>query len=178
MKSLDFCKQILTNPKRSNFTDRNWDKCKVVPSINIFDRYLKGHRNLLLKGTNDNGIKTEVAIRLEFNSDTDFEYFTSSTSIHDGTLLFIEENFKECVYKLCQGQSYYLPTNKPPKNRCRIVYTIGDFIMLNEYDEDGTLFVPKEKPYLRERTTILLPLKTRVEYDFIPIDGIGAIGEE
>jgi hypothetical protein len=175
MKSLDFCKQIAKDPKRSNYSDRDWSKCEVIPSPEVFDRYIKGNRDVLLVGTNADGEKLKIRVKFNFEEDSDFDYLTSSTSVHDGTLIFITENFENCVSKLCQAQTYYAPTKKPPINKCQVTYTIGDFVMINEYDDEK--FIPKETPFLRQRTTVMLPLKAEIEYDVIPEGDIGSIGE-
>ena len=37
-----------------------------------------------------------------------------------------------------------------------VEYIVGNFVVLIEYDGD---FVPADKPWMRERTTVLLPIK-------------------
>ena len=90
--------------------------------------------------------------------DADFEYFTSSSSIHDGTLLFIKECADNCVCKIVSGQTYNKKIG-PPKDGDTVHYTVGNLVVLSEYDMDETKFATKDKRWLHERTTVLLPIK-------------------
>lgn len=154
-KSFDFCKTVIS---RSGYADRSWDNAREdCETEAIFDNYLRGVRCFSLDGTVDNVADVRFDVSVSFDSNADFDYFTSESCIHDGTLLFIREAMDKCVRKVCLAQSYYIPIGAPHSGD-RIQYTVGNFVVLTEHDGD---FVPVDKPWMRERSTILLPIKMR-----------------
>ena len=155
-KSLSFCKLKAQDISRSCFTDRPWDNAvELTETKRLFDKFLLGVRNLCVDGDTDGNHRERFNVRISFNCDADFDYFTSESVVHDGTLLFAHEAIERCIAKVCCAQTYYLPAGKP-EDGDTINYTVGNFVILNEYDGD---FIPAEKPWMRERTTVLLPIK-------------------
>lgn len=152
-KSFDFCNAEVS---RSGYANRSWGNAfEVSETEAIFDVYLRGARNFSLEGKVDGIADICFDVSISFDSNADFNYFTSASCIHDGTLLFIREAMDECVRKVCLAQSYYKPIGEP-KSGDSIQYVVGNFVVLTEYDGD---FVPVDKPWMRERTTVLLPIK-------------------
>lgn len=154
-KSLEFCQTIALNPSRSSYSDRNWKQAVEYPETEaIFDKYLHGIRNFMLEGKDD---ETEISIDVDFvfDNNADFDYFTSDSCVHDGTLVFIKKLMDRCAQKICNVETYYKPLGEP-QNGDSLKYTIGNFIILNEYDGN---FALSDKPWLRQRTTVLLPIK-------------------
>lgn len=154
-KSFDFCKLLSQDSHRSGYANRSWDNAvEVLETEAIFDEFLRGVRKLSVeKGDDEN--ETYITVGVSFDANADFDYFTSDSCIHDGTLYFIKEAMNRCVRNVCFAQTY----NKnlgAPESGDSIQYIIGNFIVLTEYDGD---FVPAGKPWMRERTTVLLPLK-------------------
>lgn len=155
-KSLEFCKKRASDSSVSTFADRNWGDAKEIASEEVFDEYLYGLRKYRVDGKMGDGSDAYFNVELEFNDDGCYDYFTSSCCTHDGTLLFIHEMMDECVRRaLCMGT--YNRNAGHPESGDNIKYTIGNFVVLNEYDE--TAFATSEKPWLQSRTTVLLPLK-------------------
>lgn len=141
-KSLDFILERCKDPQ-SPYYDRKWqDAIRLPVTGDLF--------NSLFGVTADN-----VSVR--YDPDAEFEYFVSSSSRHDGTLLFELETMGIVANKICSGASYFAPT--PPLSD-RKTYIIGDLVLLNEYGEE---FGTQEKPWMRMRTTVCLPVK--VVYD-------------
>lgn len=155
-KSLDFCKAVAQDVSRSRYTDRDWNNAIEFPETEeLFDKYLHGGRNFSIDGEAEDGADIHFDASLSFNSNADFDYFASESRIHDGTLFFIGKVMDMLVRRVCLAQTY----NKnigAPEHGDHIRYTVGNFIILTECDGD---FVPTDKPFLRERTTVLLPLK-------------------
>ena len=156
-KSYDWClARVKTGV--SNYTDRFVDISKAahleeIDSAKLFDMYLHGVRKFTTSFTDDEGVSHTVNIELEFNPDSeDFQYFSSNSTLHDGTLLFIEEAYEKIMRSVLAGYTYYLPSGTPKGN---IRYKLGNFVMLNEYGNFGN----KERPWLHERTTVLLPIR-------------------
>lgn len=103
----------------------------------------------------DENTNIHLDVDLLFDDDADFDYLTSSSCIHDGTLLFVEEAMNECIRNICIGHDYNRDIGEA-RSSDRIKYVIGNFVILNEYDG---AFVPRNKPWMRERTTVLLPFE-------------------
>lgn len=156
--SLKFCKKIASDSRRSSFSDRDWDKAVEINAEKYFKSVLDKCRNWSLKLQNADGISEEIKINLEINPDGNFDYFTSSSLIHDGTLLFEEECIIDCIYNVVYGRTYNKKIGKP-RNGNTINYIVGNLVVLNEHDIYGNIFTPKDKPYMCERTTVLLPIK-------------------
>lgn len=161
-KSLQFCKQIASDPSRSRYSDRDWNNAKEFDSTFIFDQFLHGCREWRIeeKDGNENLINISYAMAIE--PDADFEYFSSFSSIHDGTLLFVRECADNCAYKIVAGETY---DNRIgcPKDGDTVHFTVGNLVVLNEYDMYGTKFAPKDRLWLHQRTTVLIPIKMRIE---------------
>lgn len=156
--SLSFCVAAATDKTRSAFHDRDWSKAYELDSELIFDAVLHKNRRYVIDGTDDTGNPRHITVDICFNDDSDFQYFTSATCIHDGTLLFTMNLLEECVRKVCGLQTYYRPLGEPQNNTV-VKINVGNFIVLNEYDEEGVRFAPKEKRWMCECTTVFLPLK-------------------
>lgn len=155
-KSFDFCKAVAQDASRSNFTDRSWDNAvEDYETEKIFDKYLHGARNFFFKGMVDDETQICFDVSFSFDGNADFDYFTSESCVHDGTLCFVKETIDKCVRKVCLAQSYNKNIGSPASGD-NIQYIIENFVVLTEYDGD---FVPTDKPWMRERTTILLPIK-------------------
>lgn len=155
-KSLEYCKLVASDTSRSNFSDRDWSKTiEVEETENFFDEYLNEERKLKINGTDNDGNKVNLNVELSFDANADFDYFISESSVHDGTLVFELNAMEKCVQKVCCGVTY----NKKllaPQNRDSIKFTVGNFVVLNEF---GNQFSTDDKPWLQQRTTVLLPLK-------------------
>lgn len=155
-KSLDFCKATAQNAYRSSYADRSWDNAvEYYETEAIFDEYLRGARNLFFEGKVDGETEICFDVSISFDGNADFDYFTSESCVHDGTLYFIIKTMDRCVQKVCLAQTYNKNTGAPEPGDS-IHYIVGNFVVLTEYDGD---FVPADKPWMRERTTVLLPLK-------------------
>lgn len=155
-KSFDFCKAAVQDASRSNYTDRSWDNAgEDYETEAIFDEFIRGARSFYITGKLDDGTDVKINIGISFDGDADFDYFTSSTCVHDGTLFFVREAMDECVRNVCTARTYNKNIGAPGHGD-NIRYVVGNFVVLTEYDGD---FVPDDKPWMRERTTVLLPLK-------------------
>lgn len=67
----------------------------------------------------------------------------------------MRDAMNKCVLNVCLARTYNKKVGAP-NNGDDIEYIVGNFVVLTEYDG---YFVPSDKSYLRERTTVLLPLK-------------------
>ena len=155
-KSLYFCKAVGQNPSRSTYAHRLWDNVtELMETEQIFDEVLQGNRKLAIAGRTDTGEEVCISVDISFDCNADFDYFTSETIVHDGTFLFVREAVERCISRVSCAQTYYKSLGEP-KFSDSIKYVIGNFVLLSEYDGE---FVPTDKPWMRERTTVLLPIK-------------------
>lgn len=155
-KSLDFCIQAALDPTRSSYSDRDWGKAIELQSTRIMiDEMLEGIRKYVLE-YDDDGSKGVINIELVLNADADFQYFTSESFVSDGSLAFITDASEKLISRVLGGRSYYAGL-KEPEYGDTIEFTIGNLILLTEHGDFGT----EEKPWLRERNTVLLPVAMR-----------------
>lgn len=119
--SLNFCKARAANPNFSTFYDRDWESAVEVECTESvwFDEYY-------LHGWHDYVTDTGYEIHITFDPNADFDYFTSATSVHDGTSLFTIENMLRVVKKVCTGATY-LSTMGEPQPGDKIYYTVGNY---------------------------------------------------
>lgn len=159
-KSLSFCQQ--TARERSGYADRPLDKATEHDAKKLLDDLFADKENFssALQELSWDGNVARVKIRditaeIHYDPDADFDYFTSVSSINDGTLCFYFQDLANCIGKVI-GILTYAKWKKPPKAGDHIKYTIGNYIVL---DECGGDYVPKDKPWMKTRTTIMLPVK-------------------
>lgn len=95
---------------------------------------------------------------INYNPNADFNYYTNSHCMHDGTLLFKFECACRCVNKVFNIQTYNVQVGEP-KAGDMAVWTIGNPIIVSEH---GKQFATEEKPWIQERTIAFLPIKYEV----------------
>lgn len=117
----------------------------------IKTRNEKGETINILEEENDNHIK----ISLKYDSFNNFkpDYFHHSSSLTDGTLIFIEYTIIDCINSVIGSLPKKL--EHQTNNFDSIEYIIGDAFIATEYGNFGT----KEKPWLQERITCYIPVK-------------------
>lgn len=159
-KSLKFCKEIASNPNRSSYSDRDWSKAvESMDTEAYFDKVLEGRRNVVITAKDNEDKPVSIKIKYDFNKDANFDHFTSESIIHDGTLLFVQDTINACMKKVLYGLTYNKEM-QPPHDSDTIEYTVGNFVILNEYNNKS---FSDDKPYLCSRTTVLLPLKYKIK---------------
>lgn len=103
-----------------------------------------------------------------YDVNADFNYFTMSRNINDGTFLFMQETMQEVLNKVILGKTYnkkimgIIPNYGNYFDSHHFKYTIGNIVCCTEYSEE---FATKEKPYLTSRYTALLPIKFEIVRD-------------
>ena len=150
-KSFDFCISVASDKSRSNIADRDFSGALELDMKNVCKSFEEWG---LIKFKVNNG---NTSVFVSYDPDADFQYFTISTSVHDGTLLFVLDNARSCLDKIFQLETCYAPIGVPKNlNGAELHYTVGNFVVINEYGEQ---FATKEKPWMLERTTVMLPIK-------------------
>lgn len=154
-KSLEFCKTRASNPEISCWSNRNWDNAKELDVLPFINECLGDLRQYHLSGLylDDEELQYDISFTIDPNGE--FDYFTSDSFMSDGTLLFEGESIHKLINRVLWLRTY----NKNygiPVNGCNVCYTIGNIVILHEFDGD---WVPEDKKWMDMRTTILLPLK-------------------
>jgi len=157
--SLTFCQNRASNPSISFYADRNWSNAAEHDITPPLDHIVKGDRKYELTGKFDDDTDLFYNVNINIDPDAEFDYFVSDSFISDGTLIFLVESMDKLIKKAMSLQTYNKELGPPP-NGCTVNLTLGNFVVLNEYDGD---WIPADKKWMRERTTVLLPIK--MEYD-------------
>lgn len=156
-KSLSFCKERVAT-SQPHLQDRDFDKAHVVDAGRVFGT--RDFQRVSLDGT-WKGEPITYNVEIAFDAGADFEYFTSETLVHDGTLIFSLEAIAACANRVLRGETYNINKGFPRNfNGATLRYTIGDFVVIEEI---GDRFKSEDKPYCNQRTTVMLPIK----YSFV-----------
>lgn len=106
----------------------------------------------------ENGKTTGISVK--YNPNAQFDYFSTESCRCDGTFLFDIELCEKVFINVLSGESCYIP--KKPKDAdekpCNydISFEVGDFVFAEEYGEQ---FATKDKPWMKSRFTVALPIK-------------------
>lgn len=158
-ESFEFCLNRASDPNVSPYTDRDWTKtAEIVDTQERFDAIIKGSRRFSICRPDSSGKKVNLNMEVCFDENADFDYFTSETCVHDGTLYFVLECVDRCINKVLCATTYDTRLRRKIINGCTIKYTVGNFVVSNEHGNFGS----EAKPWLNSRTTVLLPLKQEV----------------
>lgn len=160
-KSLSFCKQIAK--ERSGFADRPLDKAEEYEGMESLLADLFSDRENFSEEFQEiawaDGIATVkirgITAEIHYNPNADFDYFTSVSSMSDGTAFFFGADIDRCLGNVVGILSYPKWETQPVRGD-HIKYTIGNLVCLEEYGGD---FVPDDKPWMQCRTTVMLPIK-------------------
>ena len=162
-KSLEFIKNRIESENVYGFEDTGFESLTEYNSRDAFKSFYifsddKTETKLIYKLGDD---KADLEVDIVYNPDADFEYFTMECCRCDGTLLFIQELMEKCVEKIIRFKTYNKDKQLPADlSGHKITYTVGDFVVGTEYGEQ---FSTKEKPWMLERFTVMLPIKFDVE---------------
>lgn len=99
-----------------------------------------------------------------YNENIDFNYFTSSYSYNDGTLALEINEIENTINRIFNCETYNKSIvdeeiNIEFFNKKYFKYTVGNILLNNEYNDN---FATKEKPWLRQRTAVIIPIKFEV----------------
>ena len=146
--SYSFCLNRASDIKVSNYSNLDWKQAKEFSYESLYVTRIP------------DGIYTydDITFNFKYNTDANFQYFTSMQFIHDGTLLFISLGVQELINSIYNGATYNKLIGEPQKNKiCSYIY--GNPVILNEYGDFGT----EDKPWLCERTTVIIPIEYHLE---------------
>lgn len=162
MNSLQYIKRRISKGT-TNLSDCNYETMEVFNTIDIFEGMCNSRslENGVTIGTDNNKIA-----EIFYNPDVDFNYFVMSRNSNDGTLLFDLKAMQDVLSKVLYCQTYNkailseVPDNQKFFDTHCFKYTVGDIVLCQEYDDSK--FATDEKPWLKRRTTALLPIKFEI----------------
>lgn len=151
-KSFDWAIKTVSNPRRSSFADLNWNEAAEITRTEEICRYYIEGEHFTLQVEGDKSFELEI----KFDAEDDYDYFTCETFVSDGTLFFELDAMIRCLTKiLCLGS--YNKNIGEPQPGDYIKYTIGNFVRL-QYP----ISPEQDKPWLRTRTVLVLPLRMQI----------------
>ncbi len=149
-KSYDFCIKRASDLKFSRYSQLDWTKAKEFSYESLCIPLIPDGEYQV---DNDN-----ILLNVKYNTDANFQYFTSAQFIHDGTLLHISLGVQKLINSIYTAATYNKAIGEPNSNKiCSYIY--GNPVILNEYGDFGT----ENKPWLCERTTILIPIEYHLD---------------
>ena len=170
MKSIEFVKERIKNgfadvplQEDAKFSEVDFMDFLETQINQFFEIFEDNRCQFQLKGTatTEDGKEQDgkLTINIIHNEDEDFEYFTMERCSCDGTYIFMTELmqnvFKKLAYcKTINNEKVSSDFNNYPFDY-EICYTVGNFVVCNEYGDFGT----EEKPWMKSRFTVMLPIK-------------------
>lgn len=155
--SLDYIKYRVLEQKNTNLDIAFDNVFEISPKkfLKLDDNNQVSIVLKVLENTSANP-KGDITVKVTYNPNADFSYFTTSSSIHDGTLLFVYGNIENCLEKILTLQTYDERIGLPEDvTNYNYFYTIGDIVVVDEFDDR---FAPAEKRWMRQRTTVMVPI--------------------
>ena len=162
-KSLEFAKQRIATGECNGMENNKWERLNEVHFMDVYNFDTEEKRSLPYtceyKYIVDNEDKI-FTITLNYDPEAEFQYFSTSQCICDGTLMFEINNMIDIIAKIFKCETYYSPSLPNDFEeypwRYDLVYTVGDFVTGMEIDNK---FAPKDKPWMTCRFTEMLPIK-------------------
>lgn len=162
-KSIDFVKQRIRsgcyggmeNNKYESMIELSFaDGCKMCE----FD-FDKSHSFVMNTEHSDGTIKNfHMTITHDVNAN--FGYFTMERCSSDGTYLHYYELIRNVLLKLLKLTTCDTRVEIPSDlSGHEIKYTVGNFVLAGEYGDE---FATKEKPWMKSRFSVMLPIKFEV----------------
>lgn len=158
--SINFCKQ---RAEENSFNFLSDAKFTETNSYEILKTMLNDPSKDISSILKD-GLKIADNVKVIYDPEADFDYFTNYQCRNDGTLLFTLQAQQEVVLNVMNLKTHCI--SKVPDNFVEnfgdydVTYTIGNIVSVCEHsDEFGT----EEKPWMTQRDTAMLPIKFDVK---------------
>ena len=158
MNSLEFVKQRIAD----GLTGMNLDDFESIGEYNtleILSEYLDKNGEYKAIFT-ENGFE-KFTIILKVDTDANFDYFTMKSCRCDGTMMFYNQLMVDCLNTILSCGTYPKNIEIPEDlSNKTFIYTVGNFVLGDEYDEHK--FGTEEKPWMYSRFTAMLPIKFEI----------------
>lgn len=175
MKSIDYIKERLKDGYATNIDINKLNLIEEVDFITVFNELFDEEGANFLESGIKMQLKDGTTIsELVYDGDAEYNYFSTSTSINDGTLYFDVEPIADILKRVltCQTYNSEIMEGLPNVDEDRqfyethhIKYTVGDFVVGVEFadsSEDDVDWLDKDRPWLTKRTTAMLPIKFEI----------------
>ena len=159
-KSIDFCKKRAAENNFNFLPDAKYKEVKPYEILKI----MLNDPEKDISGFLTDGLKVADNVKVIYDPEADFDYFTNFQCRNDGTLLFTVQAQQHVLLKVITLETYCI--SKAPQdfvdnfNNYNVTYTIGNIVSVCEHSLD---FGTEEKPWMTQRDTALLPIKFDVE---------------
>lgn len=167
-KSFDWAIARARSQHAPMLNDRKWEDAKELDAKYMFNSTFAQQFNIAEVVCEDiedahfriiSGDNKEFFVHIKLDPNSNYKYFTSETQLNDGTLSFCCDAIRSLATKVvCLGTADN-DLIKDGINFTNVNWTVGNFVVLNEFVPE---LAPKEKPYLQNRLTVLLPLRMDV----------------
>ena len=164
-KSLDFVLDRIKSGHCNEMKNNHYSSMNeiafmdVVKQFNILFKDNKSSITLEAERT-DLNTKGKIEVSIEHDSNADFEYFTMERLCCDGTLSFYIDLCESALQEIFQAQTFNkekLPCDYNDNPFAYdLKYVVGNFVFLDEYGDE---FASEDKPWMKSRFTVCLPIK-------------------
>lgn len=165
-KSLDFVRNRIASGVCNGMENNKYESMQQLDLLDVLKNY---HNNITFDGKNVytrflnittvTGSAGDIEIQVKYDPDAEFEYFTMERCRCDGTLFFFYELVAKVLSKVFTLGTYNKKKVPSDYNNnpfaYKVKYTIGNLIATIEHGND---FATKEKPWLLDRFSIMLPI--------------------
>lgn len=158
--SINFCKQRAEENSFNFLPDAKFTETNPYEVLKIMLTDPSKDISSILK----DGLKIADNVKVIYNPEADFDYFTNYQCRNDGTLLFTLQAHQEVLLNVMNLKTYC--TSKVPDDFVEnfrnydVTYTIGNIVSVREHSNE---FGTKEKPWMTQRDTAMLPIKFEVK---------------
>ena len=170
--SINFCKQRAEENSFNFLPDAKFTETNSYEVLKTMLNDPSKDISSILK----DGLKIADNVKVIYNPEADFDYFTNYQCRNDGTLLFKHQAQQEVLLNVMNLKTHC--TSKVPDDFVEnfgdydVTYTIGNIVSVCEHsDEFGT----KEKPWMKQRDTAMLPIKFEVKKRLVVVLDRGSL---
>ena len=166
--SLTYCQKIIADPTKFKLCNNNYDKI-VEKSTEDFLTYVdlitpkQINLNELRFGFDLSRILNlppqEITVSFKHDPNADFQHFTYSSCVSDGSGVFKESTIKDLLYYVLNFKRIYPEVCAEFKDKDVVHVILGNLVAIHEYDES---LATEERPFLRNKTTVLLPFRVDI----------------
>lgn len=159
-KSLEYVRKRIKEGNCCNMPVEEFKDMYAIPFKSYFLEDCGDYMILAVRKDSD-----DILADLTYSPDTEFNYFITESCVCDGTLMFINELMTNILKKIGQLQTGYAPAfeeisqDELNNGNYIIHYEVGDFVA------NSCIIEPpyKDKPWMRDRFTVMLPVKFIIE---------------
>ena len=132
-KSLDYC--ICNVPEE--LANRPWENAKEWNSEKFYDMATDSNRHFKAIQLSTG---REIDVEINFDPDAEFQGFISDGGVHEEKAIFFTSSAENCIEKITDVNKA-----EPDLKEDHVTYTVGNFVVLNEFKQEGFISDRKRK---------------------------------